>query len=188
MQVLSCCPVVRTETMKLWTEVAVPGKRELFPFERTILWVRESSTELRLMHRGIEIASAGTYNDYYGFLTSLDCREGKDCFKRYGLKRGDTLQLVATTTITDEPLLEDTSRDAVDWNKTAQRKKYLAIDSSTWWFTSNEPAGKNCFGGPWYPRLQPIEVAKLDNIVLGPGLPATAKKWVKEQREKGRGK
>lgn len=184
MQVLSCCPVVRKETMKLWIEIDVPGRRELVQFEREILWIRESSTELRLIHRGAEIAHAGSYNDFCGFLTSLENREGKDCFRRYKLKPGDTLQLVAACTITDTPHLEDKSPDAIEWNKEAQRKKYQAIGRDKWWFVSNEPAGKNAFGGPWYPRLEEIEVAKLENIVLGPGLPEVARKWVNEQRAK----
>lgn len=182
MQILSCCPVVRNETMTLWVEIDVPGRRELVPFEREILWIRESSTELRLVHRGAEIVQDGSYNDFYGFLTSLENREGKDLFRRYKIKRGDTLQLVATTTITDAPHLEDKSPDAVEWNKTVQRKKYQAIDRDKWWFTSNVSTEKDCFGNPWYPRLQEIEVAKLENVVLGPALPAAAKKWVREQR------
>jgi hypothetical protein len=181
MQILTSCPVVRDEVTKLWMEVQVPGKRELFAFERRILWIRESSTKLVLQHRGAHVDDVVTFNDFYGFLTSLD-HDPSEYFKRFKILPGDALQLVATTTITDSPHLPDESDDALRWNADANRKKYLAIDRDKWWLTSNVSAGENCFVEPWYPRLGAIEVARLENVVLAPKLPANVKKWIQEQR------
>jgi hypothetical protein len=171
--------------MKLWEEVRVGGSRKLIPFERRILWIRESSTELTLVHRGAEIDRLATFNDWYGFLTSLENgSEAKSFAKKYKIQSGDVLQISACCTITDTPHLPDESPDGLKWNETAQRKKYIALERDKHdWKTSDVPAGEYAFGdGQYYPRLESIEVAKLEGVLLPP-LPASAKRWIEKQRE-----
>ena len=65
--------VVRTESMKLWVHVDVGNACQFVPFEKRILWLRESSTILRLVHDDVEVdESLKQFSDHYGFLTSLE--------------------------------------------------------------------------------------------------------------------
>ena len=46
----SLCPVVRDEVMKLFDRVEVNGKTMFIPFERRILWIRESEAKIMWRH------------------------------------------------------------------------------------------------------------------------------------------
>lgn len=185
MEVLSACPVVRDEVMRLWEEVKVGGERRLEAFERRVLWLRESSTEIFLHHRGVDVDKLVTFNDWDGFLTSLEAAfgEAKKVRRKFRIKPGDELCVVARTTITDEPRLPALHPEAVRWNEGAQRKKYLYIERELRWLTSDQPAGEYAFGGGhYYPRLENVGI-ELRSTKVGTRMDAVTKRWIARRRE-----
>lgn len=70
----SAAPVVHRETAPLIRRTADPVAEtvRLAPFEANLLWLRDTEASLRLVHRGAMVKELATYNDYYGFLRSVD--------------------------------------------------------------------------------------------------------------------
>ncbi|PXX95954.1 hypothetical protein [Halomonas sp. LBP4] len=70
----SAAPVVHRETAHLIRRTADPVAETvcLEPFGESLLWLRETEATLLLVHRGATVKELATYNDYYGFLRSVD--------------------------------------------------------------------------------------------------------------------
>ncbi|MFY0990917.1 hypothetical protein [Halomonas sp. C05BenzN] len=70
----TAAPVVHRETAPLIRRTADPVAEtvRLEPFEATLVWLRDTEATLRLVHRGATVKELATYNDYYGFLRSVD--------------------------------------------------------------------------------------------------------------------
>lgn len=99
----SRCPVVEEQTITMVAEIGGAEARKAFD----VLWLRESETILRLVHRGAVINDIQTTTDFYGFLTS---QEGAiaDASLRAAEMRIDgrtELQVVAFLRVFDEPRL-----------------------------------------------------------------------------------
>lgn len=99
------CPIV-TEKMLLgrWREGALPGQREFLRWEQEITWLYESNTELVFLWDNEHLDTIGSWNDYYGFLTSATDKVLEDIVKRRGLNRSDRLVLQATTKVEKYPI------------------------------------------------------------------------------------
>src|ERR1700733_8024643 len=107
----SLCPVVLNEVMQLFERVEVGGKSMFVPVNARILWLRSSETTVIYRHDGEIIREVGTLNDFYGFLSSLDCAMGDatSAAKRLKVGKADRLSVDLDVTITDTPVMEDNS-------------------------------------------------------------------------------
>lgn len=189
----SLCPVVRDESMTLFERVEVDGRARFLPITKRILWLRESNTKLVLRHDGVEVDDRSSFNDWYGFLTSLTgtiIDDAKSLAERFKVGPGDRLSVDLDVTVTDRPAMEDTSPDARQaaerWAGQRYRKSYVSVPSEyggSRWHLS-DVVGEN---GCWPPRLEPVGVAAVTAIystarhpvgVVPPDVAA----WVAEQR------
>jgi hypothetical protein len=154
------CPVVRAETMNLFDLVTVGGRERYVPFEKRILWVRESFADVRVRHRSRTVTEVASLFDYRGYLTCLETaieREVAEWHERLEMQHGDTLRIDVDLRIEEVPLLADTSREGIEHNARWDRKQYLAVPNEfpTWWFLSD----KSGEGGGYPPRLERKQTA-----------------------------
>jgi hypothetical protein len=161
-------PISKIETLQLWQHAEVGGAIALVPFVREITWRRESETVCKLLHRGAEVDTLKTFNDFYGYLTSLEsaAEYAPHDLKRMRIQKGDKLQIVAVTSIHECPY-------------------YGKKDAPREWYTSNTPLPCNDdeFSVRVYPRLEP-KFIETCSIVLGPTkkLSAFARRWIEQAR------
>lgn len=107
------CPVARREQTQLVERVTAGGRSWWEPFEREILWIRESRARCRALHGGEEIASFAQHHDFYGFLTSAegaaaDARRQAD---RFAVTPASSLVIVAEVEVFERPAMEHFERD-----------------------------------------------------------------------------
>lgn len=142
-------PVIKRETMQLFERATIAGQLQFVPFEREILWVRESSAKVYLRHRGVEISPLATFNDFYGYLTSVQhaVLEAPRYHEQFKIQQDDALTIEIELSVCDRPLLEDTSPAGVEHNRQWARRQYLASDHG--WYTSDQPRDDGR-----YPRLE----------------------------------
>lgn len=104
----SRCPVARRELTSLIEHVTVGGESRWEPFEREVLWVRESRARCQAIHGGEVIAEFGECHDFYGFLTSAEGSvvDGRQQAERYSVTATSSLSIVAEVEIVELPALE----------------------------------------------------------------------------------
>jgi len=176
--IYSRCPVIRTERMTLWQQVQVAGATRMISFEREIIWLRESETEMVLEHRGEHVAGLCTLGDHGGFMTSLEIavRESKRFREQYKIEPGDSLQITAIVIVKDRPVAADTSDEAANWNAGHEVKQYRYVEKD--WFTSEHFSKETGWS-----RLEPVEVDSL-RLNITDGKLGRAAKWIAKMREK----
>lgn len=170
-------PVIRTERLTLWEQVQVAGATRMISFDRDIVWLRQSETQMVLEHRGAEVASLCTLSDFYGFLSCLEhsCKEAKRFREQYKIKSGDALKIMALTTVADRPVVADTSDEAVNRNATSEVKQYRWVDRD--WFTSEHFSKETGWS-----RLEPVEVDSLRVDVTDGKLGTATQLWIEKMR------
>lgn len=137
--VYSTCPVVRADDMTLFERVEVGGTQRFIPFDRRVLWLRQSEAPIVLRHRGRVIREESEFNDFYGYLTSVEAAI-KDVWrmaKGWAIQAGDALSVDIDVTIYHSPVLPDNSQEAKTENATTCRKQYRAVGKD--WFMSAAP-------------------------------------------------
>lgn len=139
----SSCPIVRDELMTLWESVEAGGGTQLIQFQKRILWLRESETQIVLRWDGQDFKEKYTFNDWYGYLTSLEGAIGYDIAKA----------VEADVKIKDIPVLEDDTREGKEWNarkglKRQYRLIYCGHPDYRQWFTSDKRGEGQYAGRP----------------------------------------
>lgn len=186
------CPVVRREKMRLFERVEVANEYRFFPFDQEILWVRESSTKLTYMHKGVDITDGPSFNDFHGFLTSFTGAITDDIVsigKSLGLEPTSDLYIQADVSIHDIPCIEDTSREGIAHNAKWDRKQYITVPSyyngKKWWFTSDQPIDPTDEYSR-RPTLERVEVATQVYSTLGQKklgvIPDVLQQWIDLQK------
>ncbi|HEX8915979.1 MAG TPA: hypothetical protein VF796_26770 [Humisphaera sp.] len=141
----SQCPVVRRGPLALREPVTVGGEYRLLPFEREVLWLRETRSEIRLAHRGVTIDEQGARNDFYGLCSSV--REAvTDCVAYAGRAKIDataTLDVVVDVRVLETPVLADASAEAVEENERRRARgsavvRYRSVPDRAW-YVGDEP-------------------------------------------------
>ena len=101
-------PIVKTEMLTLCDYVDVGGVRQLIPFEREVLWLRESESTLSLTHGGKLVKELQTlcdsyYRLYSNFKSTLE--DIPDYQESYGIIRASTLILEMRVKVKDTPVV-----------------------------------------------------------------------------------
>lgn len=179
MKIYSTCPVVRTETMKLWQQVTVAGKSQMVSFEREIAWLRDSDTKITIEHRGVLVDTGPTLNDFGGgYLVSLEAAAGeaKRIARKLKIRRGDVLAIVANLAIVETPVMIDTSTEAISRNSRCASKQYQRVERD--WYTNTEFSPET-----GWPRLESIEIETLRVDITNGKLGVATKRWLEERRK-----
>lgn len=136
--VFSAAPVVAREKARLVRRVpgATPVEDRLELFEEELVWLRETEASLTLLHRGVEVKSLAAFNDYYGFLRSVDAAlEAIPGFcGHYRITPDSELALQLDLIVTDSCVLPALGKAA--WGG---KRAYRALPACpTWWRATPE--------------------------------------------------
>lgn len=177
----------------MFQRVNVAGQDKFVPFEQTILWLRESSTKIVLRHDDVEVNDGSTFNDFYGYLTSLEGAvkdEVKKNANHYRVGRGDRLSVDLDIEIIEVAVMltESELPDA----QNAYKNAYLQIEwHKCRWYTSDVPAARDD-ADPWidrYPRFvcdrKYFEKKAIFSTRTDPigNMPKNLATWIKHERE-----
>jgi hypothetical protein len=99
-------PIYKISDEDLLQFVEVGGERQPIGFSKKVVWVAESHTELEYHHGDKLLKKCAYYNDYYGFLTSIDHKVAKEFAESFGITRESSLILVSRTVVELTPYLE----------------------------------------------------------------------------------
>ncbi len=126
----SRCPVISEEVSSLARKVDISGdgKSVYLPFNRNILWLRESESRIVISHGGVMIREGSTYTDYYGYLTSIESaiNDAQDLCRRYDVSKSSSMLITIDVRIFETPALADETKEGIFWNeKDIKRRRYL---------------------------------------------------------------
>lgn len=112
------CGPFRVENKTLRQRVTIGGVSETVPFVAKIYWNKTSESVIEFHHGGIKLDERSTYNDYYGFMTSVE--EAKSQAKRFATRFSVTpessLSIVVRTTVREVPYIRTARCEMSDLN------------------------------------------------------------------------
>jgi hypothetical protein len=113
----------------LFQQATIGGKSQFHPFEIEVVWVASSETRLEFWHGGQMLKEDATFNDFYGYLTSMRFDQGMHLrvAEKFKVDQRSTLDLRLITSIFLTPYLEDD--ECRRWNSDALERnvKYKLI-------------------------------------------------------------
>lgn len=110
--------------LTLYQEAAIGGVQRFHAFDREVVWLAHSTTQLYFVHGGNTVMDGPEFNDWYGYHTSLDRDEDDELeklLKHYSIDANSTLEIQLVTTQYLSPFLED--KECIEWNATAAERK-----------------------------------------------------------------
>lgn len=138
----SQCPIVDRTQETFVDFVYVGGERQRVEFTKPINWLQESESRIQYLHGGKLLKECSTYNDYYGYLTSIDPEPAIELCNHYGITPESTLELVILTTVFQKPATE--TPDTIERNRSqpANYKTIHAYVPDSWRKESEEDGHK----------------------------------------------
>lgn len=157
------CPVVRRNVETFHQSLTVGGEHKMQSFERPVLWVQESSTDVVYLHGGKVLKKGEDYSDYYGYLTSFrnrdDDHDKTSSANHFDINQDSTLEMQLITRIMQMPMIEtDDDRTfnarAAEQDKKTRQFTRIPDDWRKEMPCEHSPTGK------YYPRLEPVLVVE----------------------------
>jgi hypothetical protein len=123
-------PVIERTVETFVEHVAVGGENRRVEFEKTIVWLLESSTQILFRHGGRVLKEGGTYNDWYGVLKSINgaMEDAAVSAAAYDVSTQSSLEIVLVSKVMHTPAFEPP--DAVAENASRAdnyRKRYAYV-------------------------------------------------------------
>lgn len=100
--------IVYHRKITLFQQATIGGKTQFHPFKREVVWVASSETRLDYWHGGQLLKEGATFNDFYGYLTSMQL-DGLHlrAAEKFNVNQQSTLELRLITSIFLTPYYED---------------------------------------------------------------------------------
>ena len=105
----SSCPVVKRSSETFVQYVNIGGQRTRHEFIKPIVWLQESEATIQYLHGGQKInVASSTYNDYYGYLTSVEGvqTDFSKIATLFAITTESSLELVIKATVFLRPAIE----------------------------------------------------------------------------------
>lgn len=122
--------IVDRRKMRLFQQATIGGKTRFHPFEKEVAWVASSETRLEFWHGGQLLKEDATFNDFYGYLTSMRFDDDMHLrvAEKFKIDQQSTLELRLITSIFLTPYYEDD--ECRRWNSDALERnvKYKLLD------------------------------------------------------------
>lgn len=117
-------------TMELFEYARIGGVGGYHSFEKNIVWLIESETQLSYWHGGVLLKEDSTFTDYYGYLRSMDYDQDLHFrkAKQFSVNQKSTLEMKLTTRFKLVPFIEN--EECFSWNSkaSAENKRYKLIN------------------------------------------------------------
>lgn len=96
---------VRRETLLLGVWIDTPFGRQFHIQEQEVLWVRQDEAEVSVRWDDRALKDLGTFNDFYGPLTSAEaaCDEAEEAARKLAVGAGDRLAVVVQCRVYETP-------------------------------------------------------------------------------------
>ena len=133
------CPIVKREIQTFSQSVNVGGESKRIEFEKEIVWIQESESQLLYKHGEKVIKEGSTDSDYYGYLTSptIDRPTPAEQAKYYSITTESSLELVVMTTVLMRPAIENSEDAAVNKNNTLNNYKVQLSEVPSNWMKAD---------------------------------------------------
>jgi hypothetical protein len=125
-------PIYKISDEDLLQFVEVGGERHPIGFSKKVVWVAESHTELEYHHGDKLLKKGSCYNDYYGFLTSMDDKAARDFAESFGITCESSLILVCRTVVELTPYLETEQHKAYNADKRPGQTRHFDQAPNEW--------------------------------------------------------
>lgn len=115
--------IVDRVPMQFFQHVTVGGVRELAEFEKDIVWLARSEATWAYMHGGHVLKEGSTYNDFYGYLTSVthSIADLPSLAEKYSITTESSLSLELRAKVFLRAYQEND--ECAEWNATATERK-----------------------------------------------------------------
>lgn len=157
------CPVVRRNVETFHQSSTIGGEHKMQAFERPVLWVQESSTQVVYLHGGKILMKGEDYSDYFGYLTSFRNRDDDydktSSASHYDITQDSTLEMQLITRIVQVPMIETNDDRAYNARAAEQDKLTRQFSRIPEEWRKEMP----CEDSPtrkYYPRLEPVLVVE----------------------------
>jgi hypothetical protein len=112
----------------------VGGEQVRNEFSKTILWLQETETQVMFVHGGNVLREGSTYNDFYGYMTSIEAANDEivRLQKHFGITDESTITLLLTTKVFRLPALETDETRAENSRRPENYKKAYASVPREW--------------------------------------------------------
>lgn len=108
------CPK-RLETVGMFSSQKTIHGYKMTTEDVEVTWIRESETKVVLSHNGILVKELANYNDFYGYLSSMDKEEVLGYVdrakERYGINNESTLSVDVYVSINENPYIAPKDAD-----------------------------------------------------------------------------
>ena len=151
------CRVVKTTQETFVQHVTVGDERRRVEFVKPIRWIQMSESQALFLHGGKVLREENTYNDFYGYLSSIDESAAEHTAKQFEITRESSLELVIRTTVFLSPARE--TEDTVRYNRD-KKPGHKSLFAEIPWDWRQEV--KDVENQVSYPRLARIEIASAD--------------------------
>lgn len=150
------CAVAKRTTEAFVQRVNVGGVSQRMEYEKQVVWILESSSRRVYMHGGEELKESGSFNDHYGFLTSMDqVEEAKSLCATYKIDEASSLELVILLTVHLRPCVETEECLAHNAKAEASGLKRMYAEVPNEWRKEEMRDGER-----YWPTLEPEIIAK----------------------------
>lgn len=156
------CPVVRRKMETFHQPIHVGGELKIESFDRPILWVQESETQVVYLHGGKILLKGAEFSDYFGYLTSFVNREDYDktvSASDYDITEQSSLEMQLVTRIMQIPMIEtdsDREYNAKATHNGTRSRQYTRIPEE--W--RKEMPCEHSPSGKYYPTLEPVLIVE----------------------------
>ena len=113
------CPILRREQLTLYFQTPQPrGVPTMQPFEQELVWLLESEVQILYLHGDKALKEGPSYNDFHGFLSSLDQNEELNRAKAwFSITESSSLDLQLVAKLFERPCCLASSEDAARENR-----------------------------------------------------------------------
>lgn len=172
MSFYTSCPVVKRSVQTLHQWVDVGCERKKIDFDKEIIWLIESESQLLFRHGGMVLHEGSTTNDYYGYLTSTNIAgpSPAEIAAGFSITNSSSLELVVLTSVFTLAVIE-TEQDAIHNLKKRENCRSMYSNFPSSWRVSIE-------------SLDPFEPpCKLNRVDLASSVTWSSKNSVEENSD-----
>ncbi|MBP5959856.1 hypothetical protein [Pseudomonas aeruginosa] len=130
----TCSPIAKRTTETFVDHVNIGGERQRVEFQREVIWLQESETQLLYVHGGKILTKGPCHNDYYGYLTSLNPQElgALNLADHFSVDQQSALDIQLVTTVFLIPVHESNENKEHNRTKPADYRDHYSYIPDGW--------------------------------------------------------
>ncbi|HHH9441288.1 TPA: hypothetical protein ACP32N_003225 [Pseudomonas aeruginosa] len=133
-QIRTACPVAERTLETFVQSVNIAGERQRVEFQREVVWLLESETELQFVHGGEVVSNGACANDWYGLYSSLDPEDigALSAATRFKVDALSSLEIQLVTTVFLNPVMETPEDKHSNLTQPANYRAHFSYIPDSW--------------------------------------------------------